>query len=62
MTKEELMNKVMTEDELDIVAGGGRSVSRSKRRERALTKAVKGVIKIIEILAKKQPKPADNAA
>ena len=62
MMNTELMNKIMTDDELDIVAGGGRSVSRSKRRERAITKAVKGVIKIIEILAKKQPKPIENAA
>ena len=62
MTNAELMNKVLTEDELEIVAGGGRSISRAKRRERAIAKVVKGVIKAIEILAKKQPKPAENAA
>ena len=61
MTNAELMNKVMTEDELEIVAGGGRSISRAKRRERAIAKVVKGVIKAIEILAKKQPRPVENA-
>ena len=62
MTNAELMSKVLTEDELDIVAGGGRPMSRAKRRERAITKVVKGVIKAIEILAKKQPKLTENAA
>jgi hypothetical protein len=62
MTNAELMNKVLTDDELEIVAGGGRSISRAKRRERAITKVVKGVIKAIEILAKKQPKLTENAA
>ena len=61
MTNAELMNKVLTEDELEIVAGGGRSISRAKRRERAIAKVVKGVIKAIEILAKKQPRPVENA-
>ena len=61
MTNAELMNKVLTEDELEIVAGGGRSISRAKRRERAIAKVVRGVIKAIEILAKKQPRPVENA-
>ena len=61
MTNAELMSKVLTEDELDVVAGG-RPMSRAKRRERAITKVVKGVIKAIEILAKKQPKLTENAA
>ena len=63
MTNAELMNKVLTEDELEIVAGGGRSISRAKRRERAIAKkVVRGVIKAIEILAKKQPRPVETAA
>ena len=62
MTNAELMNKVLTEDELEIVAGGGRSISRAKRRERAIAKVVRGVIKAIEILTKKQPKPVETAA
>ena len=62
MTNAELMNKVLTVDELEIVAGGGRSISRAKRRERAIAKVVRGVIKAIEILAKKQPRPVETAA
>ncbi len=62
MTNAELMNKVLTEEELDIAAGGGRPFSRAKPRERAIAKVVRGVIKAIEILAKKQPKPTETAA
>lgn len=62
MTNEKLMNRVLTEDELELVAGGGRSPNRNRRRVRAITNVVRGVIKAIEILGKKTPRPAENAS
>lgn len=61
MTNTELMNKVMTDDELNIVAGGHPMMKR-QRRKRLIKTVVKIVIKGIDTLIKKYPKPTETAA